>query len=609
LNVHAFSAGRNSVRRGDAPVASHLRRFRFRGVNNETAEYAIARAGTPIRFRAAKAYWLTVRILLGYLWLRLWRPVLGPGLYDAKLVERHRRTSKRLVSAILELKGLFIKVGQLISILTNFLPPEFRAELEQLQDAVPARPLDEVVARISKELGKVPEELFAFFDPIPIASASLAQVHEARLHDGRRVAVKVQHADIEVISRLDLESIGRILNLIQVVVRIRGMESYHADISQLIRDELDFAQEARNIELIAANFIGNPDVHFPVVVHELSSARVLTTEFVAGTKVTDFAKLEAQGIDRPALAQRILRVVCQMTFVDGVYHADPHPGNIIVHPDGSFTLVDFGAVGRMAPGMKAGVPMFWDGVIKRDAGKITAALRQMGLISRDQEGGEEEVAERVISYFQRRFLEQMTAESFSLKDIQVDMRTKVEALADLRKLDVSFRQLSSAFQVPKEWVIFERASILTLGLCTAIDPNMNPIKTVGPYLQEFVIGKETDWKAQISTAIREMAMSAIAIPDKTNRFLERANRGEVQIHVASLRESALLLYAAAQQLIFSLFAIASAALGYFLDAHGENTFALLAWVVSALFLVAVAASMLRARALRRPLTRSSRRQE
>ena len=572
-----------------------------------SAEHSIARSGTPTRFRAAKAYWLTVRILAGYMWLRLWRPVLGPSLYGAKLVERHRRTSTRLVAAILELKGLFIKVGQLISILTNFLPPEFRAELEQLQDAVPARPLDEVIARIRKEFGKETDELFAFFDPVPIASASLAQVHEARLHDGRRVAVKVQHADIELIARLDLESIRRILDLVQMVVRLRGIESYHADIAELIRQELDFTQEARNIEIIAANFAGNSTVRFPAVVHELSTERVLTTEFVEGTKVTDFRRMEAMGIDRPALAQRILRVMCQMVFVDGVYHADPHPGNILVHGDGTFTLVDFGAVGRLAPSMKAGVPMFWDGVLKRDAGKITSALHQMGMIARDTEGGEEEVAERAISYFQQRFLEQMTAESFSLKDIQLDMKVKLEAMADLRRLDVSFRQLSNAFQVPKEWVIFERASILTLGLCTEIDPDMNPIHTVGPYLQEFVLGKDTDWKGQIRNAVREMALSAIAIPDRTNRFLERANRGETQIHVAGLRESALLLYAAAQQLVFTLLATAIGTLGYFLDAHDQDTLAVASWIVSASCLVVVAASIFRARALRRPLTRGPRR--
>lgn len=556
-----------------------------------------------MRFRAAKAYWLTVRILAGYAWLRLWRPVLGPSLYAARLVERHRRSSRRLVRAILEFKGLYIKVGQLISILTNFLPPDFRAELEQLQDSVPARPFDEVESRIRKELGKSPDELFASFNPAPIASASLAQVHEALLPDGRRVAVKVQHADIEEIARLDLESIRRILNLIQFVVRLRGLESYHDDISQLIHEELDFRQEARNIERIAANFAPDSGVRFPVVVAELSSARVLTTEFVEGTKVTDFARLQEQGIDRAALARRILTAYCQMVFVDGVFHADPHPGNIIVHPDGSVTFVDFGAVGRLAPALKAGVPMFWEGVIRRDPGRITAALHQMGMIAREQEGGEEAVAERVIGYFQQRFLEQLTTESFSLKDIQVDMRTKLEAMADLRKLDVSFRQLSQAFQVPKEWVIFERASILLLGLSTQLDPDMNPIRIVGPYLQEFVLGKETDWKGQITSAVREMAMSAIAIPDRANRFLERANRGDVQIQLASLRESALLLYSAAQQLMFAFLAAVIGGLGFLLDDRGHGSLAFASWIAAILLLGAVAGSMLRARTLRRRLRR------
>ena len=568
---------------------------------SETAEYAIQRAGIPTRFRAARAYWLTLRILAGYLWLRIWRPVLGPSLYNARLVARHRRNSRRIVTVILEYKGLFIKVGQLISILTNFLPPEFRAELEQLQDSVPARPLDEVTSRIRKELGKEPQELFASFNPVPIASASLAQVHEATLHDGRRVAVKVQHADIEIIANLDLEVIRGILNLIQLVVRIRGMESYHADISQLIRTELDFAQEARNIEQIAANFTGNPDVHFPAVVHELSTTRVLTTEFVDGAKVTDFEALAEMGVDRPQLADRILRVVCQMIFIDGVYHADPHPGNILVHRDGSFTLVDFGAVGRMAPSMRAGVPMFWEGVIKRDPMRITAALRQMGMIPRDEEGGEEAAAERAISYFQQKFLQQLTTESFKLKDIQVDMRSRVEALADLRRLDVSFRQLSRAFQVPKEWVIFERASILTLGLCTEIDPDMNPIRVVGPYLQEFVLGKDTDWKQQITTAVRDMAMSSLAIPDKANRVLDQAAQGTVRFQIAHLEESALLLYAAGQQIIFTFLATAIGALGYFLDGRDQTVLALVAWVVSAACLLAVIGSLLKARALRREL--------
>lgn len=563
-----------------------------------------SRPATPTRLRAARAYWLAIRIMAGYAWLRLWRPLLGQSLYNTKLVQQHRRNSRRLVRAILELNGLFIKVGQLISILTNFLPPEFRAELEQLQDRVPARPLADVVARVTQELGRPPAELFASFDPEPIASASLAQVHAAVLHDGRRVAVKVQHRDIEDIAKLDLDVLGGVLAMVQFVVRLKGLESYHADISQLIHEELDFENEARNIGTIAANFAGNPEVHFPVIIPELSSKRVLTTEFVEGTKVTDFAALERQGIDRAALAHRILRAYCQMVFVDGVFHADPHPGNIIVHTDGSVTFVDFGAVGRLAPNVKAGVPMFWDGIIRRDAGKITAALHQMGMIARDEEQlGDEGVAERVINYFQRRFLEQMSLESFSLKDIRVDMQTKLEAMADLKRLDVSFRDLSRSFQVPKEWVIFERASILLLGLCTQIDPNMNPIRVVGPYLQEFVLGRDVDVRGQITSAIREMLLSAIAIPDKTNRALERMNRGEVQFQIASLRESALLLYSAAQQLMLAFLATAIGVLAYMLDARGQDGLSVVAWIASALCLVAVAGSMLRARKLRRRLTK------
>ena len=575
----------------------------------DTAELQAWKTTRPTRFRAARAYWLTLRILTGYAWLGFWRPVLGPSLYASKLVARHRSTSKRLVAAILDLKGLFIKVGQLISILTNVLPPEFRAELEQLQDSVPARPPSEVTARIRKEFGKAPEDLFAEFNPVPIASASLAQVHEAQLHDGRRVAVKVQHADIEEISRLDLAVLAGVLALIQFFVRIKGLESYHADITQMISEELDFTQEARNIATISANFARSTEVRFPTVVAELSTQRVLTTEFIVGTKVTDFDGLKRLGVDRPALAVRILAAYCQMVFTDGVFHADPHPGNIIVHPDGSITFVDFGAVGRLAPNVKAGIPMFWNGVIKRDPPMISAGLRQAGFFARDPDAGEDDVAERAINYFQKRFFEQMTVEGFSLKDIQVDMKSKIEALADLNKLDISFRDLQRSFQVPKEWVIFERAALLLVGLGTQIDPNMNPLKTIGPYLQEFVLGgKDTDWKAQISTAVREMAMSALAIPDRANRFFERANRGDIQLRVAGLRESALLLYAGVHQIVYMFLAIATGALGYVLEARAERAFAVGAWTISALCIVLLAGSIWRARALATGL-RSRRRED
>jgi predicted unusual protein kinase regulating ubiquinone biosynthesis (AarF/ABC1/UbiB family) len=172
---------------------------------------------------------------------------------------------------------------------------------------------------------------------------------------------------------------------------------------------------------------------------------------------------------------------------------------------------------------------------------------------------------------------------------------------DLKKLDISFRDLSRAFQVPKEWVLFERGAILTLGLCTELDPNMNPIHTVGPYLQQFVLGKDADVKGQVTNAVREMAMSAIAIPDKTNRLLERANRGEVQFQIGGLRESALLLYAAVHQILFAFLGMALGVLAFFLDGRGQDGLSAVTWVASALCLVAVAGSILRARALSRKL--------
>jgi predicted unusual protein kinase regulating ubiquinone biosynthesis (AarF/ABC1/UbiB family) len=223
----------------------------------------------------------------------------------------------------------------------------------------------------------------------------------------------------------------------------------------------------------------------------------------------------------------------------------------------------------------------------------------MGFFSRDPELGDDDVAERVIAYFQRKFLEQMTLESFSLKDIQLDMKSKIEALADLRKLDVSFRDLTRAFQVPKEWVVFERASILLLGLCTQIDSGMNPLKTVGPYLQEFVLGRDRDWKVLLQDAVRDMAMSVVALPDATHRFLARANRGDLQLHVEGLRESAVLLYAAGHQLMFAFLAVSSGVLAYALSTRGNELAATGAAVLSVLFLLSIAVSMVRVRRLRR----------
>jgi ubiquinone biosynthesis protein len=552
-------------------------------------------SSTPARprYRVARAYLVTVRVLGSYLWLRALRPLLGPALYETRLAERHRRNARRVERTILELDGLFIKVGQLISILTNFLPEEFRRELEGLQDQIPARPADRIVATLRAELHREPTELFASFDATPLASASLAQVHAATLHDGRRVAVKVQHDDIDRIARLDLRAIGRILTLVQMVTRLRGLESYHADISAMIAEELDFTSEARHIGTIAASFTGDPMVRFPRAIPELSTHRVLVTELVEGVKVTSLGELEAMGIDRTALAQRILGAYCRMIFVDGVYHADPHPGNILVQPDGGIVFLDFGAVGVLSPQMKAGIPRFLEGVIRRDTSKITEALHHMGFIARGAD--EREAAERVIEWFQQRFLDRVTIDSWKLSDVQVDMRTKLEAMADMRKLDLSFRDLTATFQVPKDWVLLERTLLLLLGLCTHLDPGMNPMRTIQPFLEEFVLGRDRDWVGLVRQTVKEMALSALTIPEGVQKLLVRANHGELEVRVPEIHRAARLLYAAVHQFIWAALGIGSAAIAF--SARERGDLVMERWAIggAVLFAVLFVGSMIAAR--------------
>jgi predicted unusual protein kinase regulating ubiquinone biosynthesis (AarF/ABC1/UbiB family) len=284
-----------------------------------------------------------------------------------------------------------------------------------------------------------------------------------------------------------------------------------------------------------------------------------------------------------------------MIFVDGVYHADPHPGNILVRHDGSIVFVDFGAVGELSRDMKEGIPQFLEGVIKRESSRITGALRRMGFVARVEADGrsrdEEDVAERVIEYFQRRFLEQVSLESFSLKDVQVDVRAKAEMLADLRRLDVSFRELTRTFQVPKDWVLLERTVLLLLGLCTTLDPAMAPMRTIQPYLEEFVLGRGQDWVALVRSAVKDMALSVLALPEGVSRLVARANRGGLEVRVQGLRESANLVYAAAQQVVFGVLAAGSGVIAYLARVRGDTLVTTSAAVAGVVFLLGMVRSM------------------
>jgi len=243
-----------------------------------------------------------------------------------------------------------------------------------------------------------------------------------------------------------------------------------------------------------------------------------------------------------------------MIFVDGLYHADPHPGNMLARQDGSLVLLDFGAVAELSPSMREGIPEFLEGVIRRDTNRLIKALKKMGFLTRGDDG---EISEKVIEYFHRRFQEEVRLDSFNLKDIKIDPLKGFENLLDLRRMNIGLRELSGAFHVPRDWVLLERTLLLLTGVCTQLDPEMSPMDVVNPYLQTFVLG-ERDWTKIALEAAKDLALQAVTLPEDIHKYLTRAIRGEIEVKVKGLSDGARLVYSAVRQAVYAAAAMVAA---------------------------------------------------
>jgi ubiquinone biosynthesis protein len=530
----------------------------------------------PLRIRSLRAYWITWRVIWSYLWLRFRARFHSDAWVEHALRQMNLRNARRIERAICSLQGLFIKVGQLISIMTNFLPEEFRAELEGLQDAVPPRPYADIEKRIREELGKTPDELFAHFERKPIASASIGQVHLARLHDGAKVAVKVQYPDIEEIVRRDLNTLRRIFRIVEWFIPYQGLEDLYREIREIVLEELDYRAEADNAAKIAANFEGRTDVAFPRVVEQLSTTRVLVTHFENGVKITDKLGTKKLGLDRGQLARQVVEIYCQQIFTDGIYHADPHPGNLLVRPNEgaapTIVFLDFGAVAEIPANVRGGIAELIQGALTRDTRRIVAAMKQMGFVAR---GANEHVFEQVIEYFHDRFQETVSLDSLNLKDIKFDPQKGLESVADLRKMDISLRELSENFHIPKELIVLERTLLLLMGLCTELDPTLNPMTVIRPYVERFVLGDEGDWSELLVETSKDLVMSVTALPAEIRKFMRAAHAGELQLKFKNLEHSSQLMYRLGHQVIYVAIGISGAALAVILE--GRADYARAAW--------------------------------
>ena len=519
-------------------------------------------------FRLVRVYATGGRILLSYAVFYLLGKVLGRSWLNRKRAAWHLKNAGRAERTILKVRGLFIKVGQLLSIMSNLLPESFRKGLSGVQDQVPPSPFADLQPLLVAELGQQPLKRFASFEEKPFASASLAQVHRAVLQDGRGVAVKVQHPYIQKLARLDLRTMWVLVRIAKAVTGLRGLEHVFRQVQEMIDEELDFRHEAECLEAVAQNFADHPAITCPEVIHELSSKSVLVTTFAEGTKANDVARLDALGIDRPQVARRILEAYCEMIFQHGLYHADPHPGNVLVRDNGDLVFLDFGATVRISEVTRTNLPRFLEATLKRDTRSMIRALKEMGFIDRS---GDEELPERIIAYVQRRFLEEIPLEALQLSDIQFDLQLKWDIMNDLTTMQISLKDLAATFQVPKEWILLQRTLILLLGLVTEIDPQMNPLTVVKPHLQAFALGKERHWQQLVVKMLKDLAVSALTIPGEIHSLLNKLQEGRLEVRSPDQRQHTRMLYALGHQAFALVTVLGGSALSYWSNRNGDNT--------------------------------------
>lgn len=276
----------------------------------------------------------------------------------------------------------FVKLGQLLSSRGDILPDAYQVALSRLHDQARAEPPGTVEAVIEAELGRPLAEVFDWFDPVALAAASIGEAHAARLVDGTPVVVKVRRpaavAQVDVDLAL-LEAIARTATRRLAIARHHDVAGLVAELAGTLRAELDYEVEAANATRFAANLAANPAVHVPFVYERASTRRVITLERITGTKVSDLQLLDATGIDRPALARRIVDVILTMVFEDGFFHADPHPGNLLVEPDGRLGLVDFGMVGAIDAPTQSRLIRVFIATAAGDAPTLATELLSLGV--------------------------------------------------------------------------------------------------------------------------------------------------------------------------------------------------------------------------------------
>jgi len=424
-----------------------------------------------------------------------------------------QRRAQRLLESLITLGPTFIKLGQLLSTRPDILPPEYLSEFAHLQDDVPAARWEDARQVVEAELGPV-DEAFEEFDTEPISGASLGQVYVARF-EGEPVAVKVRRPNVEALVEADLRVIRWLLPVLMRFVdnaRSFSLETLADEFAKTIREEMDYEREAAMLEEIQGNFAGNEWVRIPVVVERRSTGRVLTMEYVGGTKINDLDALDERGIDRSALAERLQRIYLQMIIDDGVFHADPHPGNLAVQDDGTLVFYDFGMSGYVDPFVQDRIVDFYAAIARRDIDAILDALIAMGTLSPEADRQlMAEVAELAIQDASGQEVEQ-----YRVQQIVTQLEDTIYEFP---------------LRLPPNLALVLRVATVVEGVCVTLDSEFDFITVATSYLgsQGYIEAGVREYVTDRGTELREAASSTIRIPPKLESVLDRADRGSLTV--------------------------------------------------------------------------------
>lgn len=437
-------------------------------------------------YRLFRATFVFAIIFNSYLWAVSFAKLLPKRFASARHWDKvHRRNARRMYRAFVSLRGVYIKLGQILSIMGSFLPKQYTEELEGLQDEVPALPYRKISKSFQKAFNKDPKAAFAEFSETPIAAASLGQVHEARDAVGNRLAVKILYPDVASIIKVDLRVLSWALAVYRNFVPIKQIERVHEQLTDMLSRETDLANEARCITRMANNFISDDDVLFPVVHPEYSCETVMTMSFMDGVKISKKDALEKLGLAPEAVATKLTQIFYKQIFVDKFFHADPHPGNFFVQrgPEGQVRIVvlDLGSATAVPDNLANGMLDIIGGMMTRNDTMIVKGIGTMGFIA---PGGDRELLERTTKKYFEKLL------NLNITDFGKISPEMAQQFSDPDMRREELRDLMKSIAYPEGWFYVERAVVIMFGLSASLAPKLNMFQVGFPYVMKFIAGQQ-----------------------------------------------------------------------------------------------------------------------